>query len=114
MSAVNSWYRRLVVYPRVPGTVTGGSPGTPGRLSLCDAVCPLCDVWSVAQDPAAITALRRCIQLDPACLPAYMALAASYTNESYPLHACAALRVSAAGRGAGPVSLSLYSRQSEH
>ncbi|XP_043246023.1 peroxisomal targeting signal 1 receptor-like [Amphibalanus amphitrite] len=44
------------------------------------------------QDPAAITALRRCIELDPGCLRAYMALAASYTNESYPLQACAALR----------------------
>ncbi|KAF0309595.1 Peroxisomal targeting signal 1 receptor [Amphibalanus amphitrite] len=44
------------------------------------------------QDPAAITALRKCIEMDPACLRAYMALAASYTNESYPLQACAALR----------------------
>ncbi|XP_077301235.1 peroxisomal biogenesis factor 5 [Arctopsyche grandis] len=36
------------------------------------------------QDPQAIPALIKCIELDPTCLSAYMALGVSYTNENYP------------------------------
>lgn len=36
------------------------------------------------QDPQAIAALTKCVELAPTCLPAYMALGASYTNENYP------------------------------
>lgn len=36
------------------------------------------------QDPQAIPALIKCVELSPTCLPAYMALGVSYTNENYP------------------------------
>ena len=44
------------------------------------------------QDPAAISALRRAVELDPGNLAAHMALAVSYTNESYQGDACSALQ----------------------
>lgn len=45
------------------------------------------------QDIFSITALNKCLELEPQNLPALMSLAASLTNESYHLQACAALKV---------------------
>ncbi|RUS70783.1 hypothetical protein EGW08_021451, partial [Elysia chlorotica] len=44
------------------------------------------------QDVAAVAALRKCLDLDQNNLTAWMALAVSYTNESFGSHACHALR----------------------
>lgn len=44
------------------------------------------------QEPAAIAALQRCIDLSPGNLTALMSLAVSYTNETMQSHACCALR----------------------
>ena len=44
------------------------------------------------QDPSAIAALRRCVQLSPLNAAAWLALATSYTNESYQTPACEALK----------------------
>ncbi|KAK7016221.1 PEX5-related protein [Halocaridina rubra] len=44
------------------------------------------------QDPAAISALRKCVDLDNNNSAAWMALATSYTNESYQTLACNSLK----------------------
>lgn len=45
------------------------------------------------QDPQAISALSKCIMIQPDNLKATMSLAASLTNESYHLQACRMLKV---------------------